>query len=654
MRFLAALLFTLLYQIIFSQTDGLEISPDGVVFPRMTNTEMNATTAVQGQCIYNTTFNSIYCNTGSTWKNINSTNDTPFRIFDSNLNTGIETELSPGDDKLRFFAGSISEVMIHDGKTLHMLDNGESVFVGAEAGKFDDGSDNRNSFIGHHAGQLTTTGANNVALGNQALRDNSVGNNNVAIGKQALFKNTDSNNVGVGLNAGLNSVTGQKNVLIGGYAGADNGTGKRNTIVGYEAGRSAPGVNPSDNVMIGHEAGKNETDSDRLYIANTDTNAPLIYGEFDTKKLQLNGEVNIGGFYNLPATPGFNRQVLTTDGQGQANWEDFIIITDTIVYENVNAINDLDRDTYIKSESSPDDDKIRIGVAGDEVMMHDGKTLHMYNNESVYIGESAGLYSFPNNNTYIGYKAGEGTPDKGAGNYNVALGSKAGRNITSGSLNTFIGYRAGEESENGGSNVAIGYEAGSESRGDGNVSIGRNAGRTTDGDNNVFIGHLTGNNAQGSSNIFLGSDGGSFANVSNQLFIGQGMNKWLIHGELDNKIFRVRGDLEIFPKDGIGTNSHLKMSDSSGNMDEVIRRSGTSNDVVMGDVENNGGSLHLRAAGATRVSVTPEGTLKYVPLDGPPGTCNSSRRGQVYYDGNEDKLKVCGKNLLIFGWHNLH
>ncbi len=311
-----------------AQIQVAELLPEGIVFPRMNNAQMNSLTPVQGQCIYNTTFKAVFCHDGNTWKNVaGAGGGTPFRIFDEDLDTGIETALSVDDDTLRFFVGSINEVMKHDGKTLHVYETGESVFIGEEAGTFDDLTTNRNTAVGHNAAKFTVGGSNNVAVGNQALRDNAAGNNNVAIGKQALFKSTASNNVGIGLNAGLNSVSGNKNVSVGGYAGSNNATGNNNTVVGYEAGQSVSGSNPSGNVLIGHQAGMNINENNRLYIANDATDEPLVYGEFDESELRVNGtlEINdpVAGGFALPPMDGDSLQVLATNGAGEVEWANF-------------------------------------------------------------------------------------------------------------------------------------------------------------------------------------------------------------------------------------------------------------------------------------------------------------------------------------------
>lgn len=73
----------------------------------------------------------------------------------------------------------------------------------------------------------------------------------------------------------------------------------------------------------------------------------------------------------------------------------------------------------------------------------------------------------------------------------------------------------------------------------------------------------------------------------------------------------------------------------------------------MGDVNPNGGDLGLRSNGTTSLSVLADGTVKFWAMSNPPGTCDASLAGQVYYDSDEDKLKACGKSFGLFGWHNM-
>jgi hypothetical protein len=46
-------------------------------------------------------------------------------------------------------------------------------------------------------------------------------------------------------------------------------------------------------VFLGYQAGQNETNSDRLYIDNTNTTTPLIYGEFDNNRVKINGDFQL-------------------------------------------------------------------------------------------------------------------------------------------------------------------------------------------------------------------------------------------------------------------------------------------------------------------------------------------------------------------------
>jgi hypothetical protein len=61
---------------------------------------------------------------------------------------------------------------------------------------------------------------------------------------------------------------------VGHYAGYNNTTGE-------------------GNVFVGHRAGYNETESNKLYIDNSDTSTPLIYGDFSKKTLSVFGSMGI-------------------------------------------------------------------------------------------------------------------------------------------------------------------------------------------------------------------------------------------------------------------------------------------------------------------------------------------------------------------------
>jgi hypothetical protein len=63
-------------------------------------------------------------------------------------------------------------------------------------------------------------------------------------------------------------------------------SGNCNTIIGTRAGHNND--TGSYNVFLGYKAGYNEAGSNKLYIANSETDPPLIYGDFST------GSVGVG------------------------------------------------------------------------------------------------------------------------------------------------------------------------------------------------------------------------------------------------------------------------------------------------------------------------------------------------------------------------
>jgi hypothetical protein len=173
-----------------------------------------------------------------------------------------------------------------------------------------------------------TSGLANIGIGGSTTLGNcTTGTSNIAIGGGALNSVVSyGNNVAVGPNAGLSSIYGD-NVFIGsaacaygygsrsihiGRTAGENVKGGESIYIGYMAGRgagamtsgvdynvvigSAAGysmINAQHNcVFLGYKAGYYEQTSHRLYVADSDTANPLIYGKFDTGQLTFN---SIGG-----------------------------------------------------------------------------------------------------------------------------------------------------------------------------------------------------------------------------------------------------------------------------------------------------------------------------------------------------------------------
>jgi len=245
-------------------------------------------------------------------------------------------------------------------------DASNNVFIGDSAGY--GASSGYNICIGNSSGISLTSGGNNVLIGRQAGYNTTTASSTVTIGNKAGYhSNDDDGCVFIGNMAGYHNVNGDYNTLIGFFSGynvtghfntyvgeaagydwynqnkVNDGTGNTllgyysgseitsgdyNTLVGYAAGFGVAGGNNnviigrnaghevgsgSGNVFIGYEAGYNEAGSSKLYIDNSNTSTPLIYGDFDSDLLQFNGNVGVN---TSPASDKGIRASQTNVGSG--------------------------------------------------------------------------------------------------------------------------------------------------------------------------------------------------------------------------------------------------------------------------------------------------------------------------------------------------
>jgi len=146
--------------------------------------------------------------------------------------------------------------------------------------------------VGYQALYSNTSGIENSVLGYQALYANTTGSGNTGFGTAALYSNTGGyNNTAVASKALYSNTNGIQNVAIGQRALYTNTTGGNNTAIGMQSGYL--NVTGSSSVFIGYQAGYNETGSNKLYIANTDTATPLIGGDFSAKTLTVAGNAAV-------------------------------------------------------------------------------------------------------------------------------------------------------------------------------------------------------------------------------------------------------------------------------------------------------------------------------------------------------------------------
>ncbi|GGD64484.1 hypothetical protein GCM10011514_30580 [Emticicia aquatilis] len=322
----------------------IKSSTKGVLMPRMSLQERNAIqNPANGLIVYQTDMLSgFYFYDGKNWKPLTTTTDansvagvdgdwtllgnaapagsfigttnaTPLEFRVNNVRFGY---LSPTQTTLG------NQALLANTSGLYNLAIGEYALYGNTTGSYnaalgssalEKNNGTWNSAIGYQTLQNNTSGAYNVGIGGRALFSNTTGISNMAIGVNALYTNTTGNeNTAIGVNA-LNGTIGNSNIGIGNEAGMNkNGTG--NIYIGAFAGRTSSLT----------------AESNTLYIANSNTTTPLVYGDFATKYLAV-GEVAAAdraaatsGGYRLLVKGGMITEKIKVAVAGSADWADYV------------------------------------------------------------------------------------------------------------------------------------------------------------------------------------------------------------------------------------------------------------------------------------------------------------------------------------------
>lgn len=213
--------------------------------------------------------------------------------------------------------------------------------------------------IGEDAGSALASANFNLNIGKRAGSANNDGNYNTYIGYEAGEQATGSSNTVVGTQSGLNMTDASSNTIVGDYSGNSITTGGGNVLLGAASGNSLTGG--SGNIFIGTNSGSSETGNNKLFIDNSSSSTPLLYGEFDNNLLRINGELNIENQYSFPSVDGSTGQVISTDGNGNLNWVDISVAsTDNIFTREQNVVSNsggsLSLDDFVFGSSSLDED----------------------------------------------------------------------------------------------------------------------------------------------------------------------------------------------------------------------------------------------------------------------------------------------------------
>jgi len=249
-----------------------------------------------------------------------------------------------------------------------------------------------NIFIGKHSGENNISGRGCSAVGSSALQNNTSGFWNVGIGLNALRDNTvGSRNVGIGYIALAENITGTRNIAIGTFALNHNKTGNKNIAIGADA--LDKNVDGSFNVGVGLQAlyqnvsGNYNTaiGAQTLTTTTGSNNTAVGYNSLGYCTTG-SGNVGIGYCAGKAITTGSNNFAL-----------------------GANSLYKLKTGSY----------NIAIGIQA---------------------GRGQGVTTGFKNSVFIGSETGYSLCDNA--DYNILIGYKAGRAITTGGNNICIGENA--------------------------------------------------------------------------------------------------------------------------------------------------------------------------------------------------------------------
>ncbi|NAY93460.1 hypothetical protein GTQ34_16230 [Muricauda sp. JGD-17] len=147
--------------------------------------------------------------------------------------------------------------------------------------------------------------------------------NSSFVGYYAGDRDTGGGSTFIGAYSGTYNRYGQYNTFLGSRSGYNNDFGGYNLFLGSYSGHN--NVSGNNNVFIGYKSGYSETSSNKLYIENSDSTIPLIYGKFDTDQIGLN-TINIPLGYTLAVKDKIITEELRV--RTYANWPDHVFEND--------------------------------------------------------------------------------------------------------------------------------------------------------------------------------------------------------------------------------------------------------------------------------------------------------------------------------------
>jgi hypothetical protein len=458
-------------------------------------------------------------------------------IYETGGNVGIGTTTPTS---MLTVAGSVSGTSVNASTAYQIKGNNilstsgtQNVFLGQQAGQhntsgefnvfsgYGAGSSNttgsENSFLGHQAGNLNATGRANTFLGNIAGENNTSGGDNTFLGARAGASNTSgNNNVFAGFVTGNKNTTGSQNVFLGNGAGLANTTGQNNTLVGWASGSS--NVTGTDNIYLGYTSGRNATGSNNIYLgeissALNESNTIRIGTNQTTTYIQ--GVINGYGAGLTGVMPACCSPYYIQNGGSQQAGASFNIdgngtLGGTLVANAISSHTGFEIEGISFAFGSSTSGNAFLGFSGNTTMTGILNTASGYAAliaNTMGGGNTASGNSALETNTTGSWNTASGYAALGGnskGNFNTANGYLA-LNYSTGSWNTASGALALYSNTIGSRNTALGFSADVGNPDLSNATaIGAQAYVTQS--NSLVLGSINGvNGANASTNIGIGT-----------------------------------------------------------------------------------------------------------------------------------------------------
>jgi hypothetical protein len=137
------------------------------------------------------------------------------------------------EQPLSFRVNNLEKMRLEANGSLGFPGSDHNLFLGSGTGANDDGTNNKNVFVGDSTGYNNTTGDDNTGVGYRSLYHNTSGYYNTAVGNHSLSSNiTGDYNTVVGAAAMIRNQIGNSNTATGYRALHGNTTGSGNTAIG--------------------------------------------------------------------------------------------------------------------------------------------------------------------------------------------------------------------------------------------------------------------------------------------------------------------------------------------------------------------------------------------------------------------------------------